>query len=117
DFGMGTDPLKAEFPEAIEAAFELGDLAKVESLLRMLDDLPLGHRPRYLEAHSMRFKARLDAARAEDEAVEARFKNAAGMFIEMAVPFWAAVAQLEHAEWLAERGRAADAEPLIASAL
>jgi hypothetical protein len=112
-FGISNDPLKEAFLEAVEAAFELGDLAKVEELLKMLDDVPRGKRPRYLEAHVLRFKARLAAARGDDAIVESRFRTAAGMFVEMAVPFWAAVVQLEHAEWLAER-RADEATPLLA---
>jgi len=117
DLGWRTDTLKEALSEAVEAAFELGDLAKVESLLTSIDGLPLGKRPRYLEAHAMRFKARLAAARGDDGAVEQRFKSAVGMFVEIAVPFWAAVGRLEHAEWLAERGRMADAQPLIAEAM
>jgi class 3 adenylate cyclase/tetratricopeptide (TPR) repeat protein len=113
ELGIRTDPIKEAFPEAIEAAFELGDLGKVESLLALLP----AKMPRFLEAHATRVSARLAAARGEDSSVEPRFKNATGMFIEMAVPFWAAVTQLEHAEWLAERGRADDARPLIDAAL
>jgi hypothetical protein len=35
------------------------------------------------------------------------------MLVELAVPFWAAVARLEHAEWLAERERSIEAKPLL----
>jgi class 3 adenylate cyclase/tetratricopeptide (TPR) repeat protein len=114
--GIRTDAAKEAFLEAVEAAFELGDLVKVESLLQSIESMQPGMRPRYLEAHVSRFRARLAAARGEDERVEQGFKNAAGMFIEMEVPFWAAVAQLEHAEWLAERGRNDEAQPLLAEA-
>ena len=114
ELGLRTDPIKEAFCEAVEAAFELGDLAKVESLLQLL---PEKSAPRYLEAHAKRFGARLAAARGADPNVEPLFKNAAGMFIEMAVPFWTAVTQLEHAEWLAERGRVAEAQPLLNEAM
>ena len=45
--------------------------------------------------------------------VEQGFKNATGMFREMAVPFWMAVTLLEHGEWLTEQGRSGDARPLL----
>ena len=32
------------------------------------------------------------------------------------MPFYLAVSELEHAEWLAEQGRAEEAEPLLAEA-
>jgi hypothetical protein len=44
------------------------------------------------------------------------FKGAAGLFRELAVPFYMAVTQLEHGEWLAGEGRSPEAEPLLAEA-
>src|SRR5439155_1611288 len=80
-------------------------LGEVDPLLSTIEKTPRGNLPRYLEAHATRFRARFLAAKGDDAAVEQRFKSAAGMFTELAVPYWAAVVQLEHAEWLAERGR------------
>jgi class 3 adenylate cyclase/tetratricopeptide (TPR) repeat protein len=114
--GLRTEVVKESFIEALEAALEIGDLGKAEELISVVEQTPRGQRPRYLEAHSLRFRARLSAARADDTAVEARFKSAAGMFVELAAPFWAAVTRLEHAEWLAERGRTSEAQPLLADA-
>ena len=48
--------------------------------------------------------------------MERQFKAAVGLFREMAVPFWMAVASLEYAEWLADRGREDEAAPLYAEA-
>jgi hypothetical protein len=48
--------------------------------------------------------------------VEQGFKSAAGLFRELGMPFWLAVTLLEHGEWLAANGRAADAEPFLAEA-
>ena len=47
---------------------------------------------------------------------EAGFKTAAGGFREYNFPFWLAVTELEHGEWLVRHDRAADAEPLFAEA-
>ena len=47
---------------------------------------------------------------------EAGFKTAAGGFREYNFPFWLAVTELEHGEWLAEHGRGAEAGPLLAEA-
>jgi hypothetical protein len=47
---------------------------------------------------------------------EVGYKAAAGGFREYNFPFWLAVAQLEHAEWLAAHGRGAEAEPLLTEA-
>ena len=41
---------------------------------------------------------------------------AAGIFREFGLPFWLAVTQLEHGEWLVEQGRAQEAEPLLGEA-
>jgi tetratricopeptide (TPR) repeat protein len=115
--GLRTEVVKEVFLEGAEAAFELGDLSKVEWLLAIIEGTPRGKLPRYLEAHAIRFRARLAAARGDDSSVEAGFKSAAGMLLELEVPFWTAVVRLEHAEWLAERGRIAEARPLIEDAL
>ena len=40
-----------------------------------------------------------------------------GLFGELETPFYLAVVQLEHAEWLVARDRASEAEPLVAEAL
>jgi class 3 adenylate cyclase/tetratricopeptide (TPR) repeat protein len=115
--GARTDAWKEAFIEAVETSFELGDLARVERFLHRIESDKPGVRSRYLEAHSFRFRARLAAARGDDERAEQNFKNAVGSFVEMEVPFWAAGAQLEHAEWLAERGRGGEAQPLLAEAV
>ena len=47
---------------------------------------------------------------------EEGLKAAAGGFREYNLPFWLAVTQLEHAEWLAAHGRTVESEPLLAEA-
>ena len=75
----------------------------------MIESLRPGERPPLLDAHAPRFRAKLSGQEAGFEAAAERFRN-----LEMT--FWLAVTQLEHAELLIERGRSADAEPLLAEA-
>jgi hypothetical protein len=96
--------------EALEAAFDLGDTAKVEELLESVERLRPGDRPPLLAAHATRFRARLAAA---PEDAERGFRWAAELFGELGVVFWRAAAQLEHAEWLVKQDRAAEAQLLL----
>jgi tetratricopeptide (TPR) repeat protein len=104
--GIAHQAVKQGIVEALEAAFTLGEAAKIEELLASIETVPAGSRPPYLDAQARRFRARL----AEDGA---GYEAAAEQFRELDIPFWLAVALLEHAEWLAAQGRAADAEPLL----
>ena len=61
-----------------------------------------------LRALQARFRARLPEYDAESE-----LATAERLFTELGAPFHLAVVQLEHAEWLAEHGQAAEAEPLL----
>ncbi|MGQ0668240.1 MAG: tetratricopeptide repeat protein [Actinomycetota bacterium] len=113
DLGIGHEAVKDGFVEAVEAAFAVEDTGTVERLLGVVDGLPQGRRPQYLDAHSRRFRSRLAASRGESDRVEPGFKNATGMFREMAVPFWMAVTLLEHGEWLVAQGRSDEAKSLL----
>ena len=106
---MGFQSVKQGFVWAVEAALALGELGRADELLTMVEELPPGLRPPFLEAQVQRFRARMS----DDEA---GFKAAAGGFREYHFPFWLAVTQLEHAEWLAAHGRTAESEPLLAEA-
>ncbi len=108
-FGAGHQLVKQGLVEAIEAALALGERERAGELLATIDAIPPGLRPPYLEAQAHRFRARLDGD-------EAGYKAAAGGFRELEIPFWLAVTLLEHGELLVERGRAGDAEPLLAEA-
>jgi hypothetical protein len=102
-FAPGRHPFSKEaFTIAVEAAFTVGDLARVEELLTRVREMAPGSTPRFLRGHVARFEARL-AVRA-DEADRARtaFVAAASTFREIDVRFWLAMTLLEHAEWLAE---------------
>jgi ATP/maltotriose-dependent transcriptional regulator MalT len=100
----------------VEAAFEAGDTAAVEDLLGEWERMSPVDRTPFLEGHRARFEARLGAARGETEIVEPSLRRAAGLFRSIAMPFYEAVALLEHSEWLAGRGRADEARPLLADA-
>jgi ATP/maltotriose-dependent transcriptional regulator MalT len=111
--GVTIEYVKEAFVVAVEAALELNDVAKAEALIGAVDGLPPGRYPQFVRAQSSRFKARL----ADDSAdAERYFKGAAGLFRELAVPFYLAVTELEHSEWLVTQGRAEEAEPLLAEA-
>ncbi len=113
--GLGHEAAKEGFVEAVEAAFALGDLAKVEELLALIEGLRPVEVPQYVSAHVARFRARLFAQQ-DDDAVEPGFKAAAGLFREIGVPFYLAVTLLEHGEWLTQQGRNPEARPLLQEA-
>jgi tetratricopeptide (TPR) repeat protein len=110
------EAVKRGFVTAIEAAFALDRLDKVEELLARIDAMRPGELSAFLEGQRSRFRARLAAACKRDGEVESAFKAAARVFLEYGAVYWLAVTQLEHGEWLAAQGRAAEAEPLFAEA-
>jgi class 3 adenylate cyclase/tetratricopeptide (TPR) repeat protein len=107
--GAGQQGIKQGLVWAVEAAFVLGERERADELLTRVEQLPPGLRPPFLEAHTQRFRARMN-----DE--EAGFKTAAGGFREYNFPFWLAVTELEHGEWLVAHKRTGDAEPLLGEA-
>jgi class 3 adenylate cyclase/tetratricopeptide (TPR) repeat protein len=109
EIGITFLTVKLGFVEALEAAFALGDAAKVDELLGVIEALRPGERPPLLEAHAYRFRARQSGE-------EAGFATAASRFRELEMPFWLALTELEHAEWLIGESRADEAEPLLAEA-
>jgi class 3 adenylate cyclase/tetratricopeptide (TPR) repeat protein len=116
ELGAAHQAVKAGFVWAVEAAFALADVGKVEELLAAVEQLPPGQRPPFLQAQAARVRARLAAVRGDREGVEAGFKAAAGMLRELGIPFWLAVTLLEHAEWLAKDEDPQRAEPLLTEA-
>ena len=103
--GLEGEFVKESIVAAIEAAFEASNDAKVEEFLGIIEGLPRGRYPHFLRAQAMRFRAGL-AARGDDaDRAEQLFKGAAGLFRELAIPFYLAVTQLESAEWLLKSGR------------
>jgi class 3 adenylate cyclase/tetratricopeptide (TPR) repeat protein len=99
-----------------DAALALDRLDRVEELLSQIVDFRRGQLTPFVQAHALRLRARLAAARGGGDEVEPRFKTAESTFREFGIPFWLAVTDLEHAEWLAEQGRADEAQPLLEEA-
>jgi class 3 adenylate cyclase/tetratricopeptide (TPR) repeat protein len=113
--GFSTEYIKEGFVVALEAALALGDVPKANELLDLIDSLPPGHSPQFLQAQSLRFHARI-AGNADRPEAERLFKRATGLFRELGLPFYLAATTLEYAEWLIGQGRIDDAMPLAAEA-
>jgi tetratricopeptide (TPR) repeat protein len=106
--GAGYQSVKAGLVHALEINSALDRVDNVEELLRRIESLRPGELSPFLRAQAARFRGRLGS--------EEAFKNAAGILREFGLVFWLAVTQLEHGEWLVARGRAEEAEPLLAEA-
>ncbi len=115
-FGISGEPIKEAFVVACSAALALDDGAKLGELVAAIDALPVGSSSHFLRAHSARFRAHLAAAADDHESADRLFKQAGGLFREIAVPFYLAVTLLEHAEWRTANGRAEDAGPMLTEA-
>jgi class 3 adenylate cyclase/tetratricopeptide (TPR) repeat protein len=102
--------------QVLESAFALEAFERVEAVLARIEALRSGEQRPWLRAQAARFRARLAAARGERERVEQNFKTAEQILCEYAIPFWLAVTELEHAEWLIGQGRGDEAEPRLAEA-
>jgi class 3 adenylate cyclase/tetratricopeptide (TPR) repeat protein len=108
--------LKAAVVEGVESALALGDLDSAAAFLAIPEALDPGELTPFLRASTDRLRARFDAARGDQDQVDERFRASAARCREFGFVFHQAVAQLEHGEWLAGQGRAADAEPLLTEA-
>ena len=108
--------VKRALVEGVEAAFELSDLERAEELLRIPESLYPGELTPFLQASTLRLRARLDSLRGHADGVDDRFVSAAALFREFRMVFHLAVTVLEHAEWLVSEGRTDEAESLLAEA-
>ena len=114
--GIAYEAVKESFVVAVDAALALDDISRAEELLALVDSLPAGGSPQFLQAHSARFRARLAARRGAPEEADRLFKRADSVFRELALPFYLAVTLLEHGECLLAQDRRQDSEPLLAEA-
>ncbi len=115
---MGTDVqmAKAALGQVADAAFSRGDLSPVRDLLATISGFRPAQVSPFVRAQAVRLQARLEAADGEVDAVEGRFKAAAGLFREIGVPFFLAQTLIEHGEWLVGRGQVSEAEGLLLEA-
>jgi hypothetical protein len=111
--GIAAQDVKHAIRNALEASLALGRRDGVEELLVLVESLPVGLRPPFLDATARRFRARLAGDSAD---AEADFVAAEGELRRLELPFHLAVVQLEYAEWLLARGRPDDAARLLGEA-
>ncbi len=104
--GISAQAAKQGVVEALEAAFALGESAKIEELLALVEGVPMGTRPPYLDAQARRFRARLDGAPSGYAAAAEQFRN-------LSLPFWLAVTQLEHGELTGDESSLAEAREIF----
>ncbi|HEY6539227.1 MAG TPA: adenylate/guanylate cyclase domain-containing protein [Candidatus Dormibacteraeota bacterium] len=106
NFGLRHEIARQAWPDACQAAVDLGQVSDLEALLQQLAELPKGVAPPYLEAQALRYQA-LGRARA-GELEESIFRDAAEAFAGLGYPYWQARTVLDWAEAappLGEAGR------------
>jgi tetratricopeptide (TPR) repeat protein len=109
-------PDKDGFMELLDLLLDRGETERVARLLDELDRLRPGEVTPLVRAHGRRFRARLAAGRGDPDEARTGFKQAAGMFRELEMPFPLAVVLLEHGEWLTGLGEHDTAGPLLREA-
>ena len=102
--------------DAVEAAFALGDIAKVVEIIALVrENFRVGRQPS-MDAQVLRWEARMAARRNDTEAAIATYRSAIDGFAALERPFWLAVARLELGELLRALGRDDEAQELLAQA-
>jgi predicted ATPase/class 3 adenylate cyclase len=115
-FGLRHECVRQAWPEAVDAAFALGDIDTAEELVAIVAGRPVGHVPPYLRAQLARFRARLAAARGRHESVAEDFLAADAMLTELGYPYPLALVRRDHGAWLLSRDRAGEARPHLLAA-
>jgi hypothetical protein len=111
--GIANQNLKIGFLHALEAALVLEDRAQADTILSAVEQFPPGLRPPFLDGLAQRFRALLAG---DDPGADRLFTAGATKLRQLELPFYLAVVLLEHGEWLTEKGRPDDAQPLLAEA-
>ncbi|CAN5787524.1 hypothetical protein BH18ACT15_BH18ACT15_05710 [soil metagenome] len=114
--GPDSQMLKMGLDQGLEIAFASGDVDAAKDQLAVIGSLRPGEITPFLRALEARSRARLAVATEQLQQVEAGFKSAAGMFREIAAPYWLAATLTDHGEWLVERDDIRRAGPLIREA-
>jgi class 3 adenylate cyclase/tetratricopeptide (TPR) repeat protein len=108
--------MRSALIEAVEAAFQLGQVSKVVELLQLVrDNFRFGRQPA-IDAHIHRWEARIAAQRKDSDGAGAGFAAAIDAFGKLQRPFWLAVTRCELGEWLVTQGRDAEANEQLAQA-
>ena len=97
--------------EAVESAFDLDDIGRVEALQAIADAFPLVQRRPLLDAHAARFSAKLAARRGEP--ADDLFRNATERFRELEMPYWVGLTLFEQTTNRLQTGHADDTQPLL----
>jgi tetratricopeptide (TPR) repeat protein len=116
ELAMTDTEVKRGLIESVEAALDLHDLDKADELLGITEALSPGELTPYLQAHSLRLRARIDAGRGKVDHVDEHFRAATALFREFDLIFHQAVSQLENAEWLTGQDHGDEASGLLAEA-
>jgi class 3 adenylate cyclase/tetratricopeptide (TPR) repeat protein len=102
-------PARRALIQAIDAAFVLGREEKVRELIDLVGRYHRPGRQPGVDAHILRWQGRLAEGHGDDAEVAGNFERAIDAFSSLNRPFWLAVTRLELGEWLAARGRSAEA--------
>jgi hypothetical protein len=95
---VGLGYLKRSLDTALEAASNLGDQAKLEQLLTVIEALPPGHTSPGMRTLTARYGAHRALLRSERGAAEG-FAAAARIYRDLGWPFELAKTLLGHARW------------------
>ena len=110
--GSAHTVIKMATEEVLECALALGDRAKAEAVLVVLDALRPGELTPLYRAMRARFRGRL----VDDVSAEVYFREAEQVYESLGMPFHLAVTRLEHAEALASQAQSTEADTLRATA-
>jgi hypothetical protein len=102
--------------EAVGAAFGLRRHDKAAELIGVVREHAVAGLHPAIDAHILRFEARLSAERGASEDADSQFRAATGAFLALDRPFWVAVTRLEHGEALVAQHREREARELLALA-
>ncbi len=108
--------MRSALIEAVEAAFLLGDGPKVDELLQLVRDSFRPGRQPSVDAHILRWEARIAAGRKDNDGAGGKFRAGIDAFTKLQRPFWLAVTRCEFGEYLVAQGRGGDAQDLLAGA-
>jgi class 3 adenylate cyclase/tetratricopeptide (TPR) repeat protein len=102
---------------AIDDQLAVADVGAARDMLAVVAEAPRGRVPALQAALVPWLRARINIAAGASDNVDADFVTAAAKLRQFGAPFYLARTLLDHAEWLDEQGRVADAMPLAGEAL